>query len=81
MTFLTFGILSVLSGFCVLLLPETLHAALPDTVNEANHLADNSRRFSNLSNNMRSNLNNFDEAGYGKSPEWVEVLNYNMTKM
>ena len=37
-TFMTFGILSIIAGFLTLFLPETLNHALPDTVRQANHL-------------------------------------------
>jgi hypothetical protein len=39
-TFITFGVLSLLAGFLTLLLPETWNRDLPDTVLEAEHLGE-----------------------------------------
>ena len=40
-TFITFGVLSVIAGLLALILPETGDEDLPDTVFEAENLGDN----------------------------------------
>ena len=39
-TFITFGVLSVMAGFLTFLLPETGSEDLPDTVDDAENLGD-----------------------------------------
>ena len=74
MTFLTFGSLSIAAGFLTLFLPETMNRGLPDTVVQANDLAEGRRKRSSLLRGRNGVSNDsIDEVGYGKSPEWVEV--------
>lgn len=86
MTFLTFGVLSIVAGFLTLLLPETLNEALPDTVLQASDIgqvdAEGKRKKSGLQllRNHRASNDSIDEVGYGKSPEWVEVKSKQILK-
>jgi len=104
LTFVTFGSLSLLASVLVLLLPETLDRALPDTVVQANRLGSGRRRTSRrpgpgagpdggllqeedemeqqpevkATSTLEKRFSGAksspsQEAGYGKSPEWVEV--------
>ena len=43
-TFITFGVLSVIAGLLALILPETGDEDLPDTVYEAENLGDNAEK-------------------------------------
>ncbi|XP_030554658.1 organic cation transporter protein [Drosophila novamexicana] len=51
---LLFGTASMLAGFLSLLLPETFHKKLPDTVDEAIALGNKTRPLSNITNNSTS---------------------------
>ncbi|TRY70254.1 hypothetical protein TCAL_07532 [Tigriopus californicus] len=82
-TFLVFGVLSIMAGFLTVFLPETRFKGLPDTVRQASVLGEDNanqsqrtrtkKKHSLLRNPRGSEESLQDEAGYGKSPEWVEV--------
>ena len=54
-TFITFGVLSVIAGLLALILPETGDEDLPDTVYEAENLGDNPQK--NFSQKQASEYN------------------------
>jgi hypothetical protein len=79
-TFLVFGILSVIAGCLTLLLPETLNRDLPDTVREAEHLGEDVKKdFENFyEQTLNSELD--EETGDEKSPERIVVNGHTVNK-
>jgi hypothetical protein len=79
-TFLVFGILSVIAGCLTLLLPETLNRDLPDTVREAEHLGEDVEKdFENFyEQTLNSELD--EESGDEKSPERIVANGHTINK-